>query len=50
MTKEEIIKKHAPDWNNWHQQCREQVLKAMEEYKNREVHLIESKYLNKIYD
>lgn len=32
MRAEEIIKKHAPDWNNWHEQCRKQVLAAMEEY------------------
>lgn len=38
MKAEDIIKKHAEDWNNWHEKCRKQVLAAMEEYKN------ESKY------
>lgn len=31
---EDIMRKHAPDWNQWHENCRAQVLSAMEEYKS----------------
>jgi len=31
LTNEEIIKKHADDWMQWHEKCREQVLSAMDE-------------------
>jgi len=28
---EEIIKRHAPDWVQWHDHCKKQVLEAMAE-------------------
>ena len=28
---EEIIKRHAPDWVQWHDHCKQQVLNAMAE-------------------
>jgi len=34
LTNEEIIKKHAKDWMQWHEKCREQVLMAMEDVVN----------------
>lgn len=33
INEKEIIDKHIPDWIQWHEVCRERVLKVIEEIK-----------------